>query len=41
PNEEGGVPSMLMYVAAITVFFFIVGYLLQSIRLTLSKTIAS
>ncbi len=37
PNEEGGVPSMLMYVAGITVFFFAVGYLLQSIRLSFSK----
>lgn len=41
PNEEGGVPGMLTYVAAITVFFFAVGYLLQSIRLTFSKVIAS
>ncbi len=37
PNEEGGVPSMLMYVAAITVFFLVVGYLLQSIRLSFSR----
>jgi len=37
PNEEGGVLSMLMYVAGITVFFFAVGYLLQSIRLSFSK----
>lgn len=37
PNEEGGVPSMLMYVGAITVFFLAVGYLLQSVRLSFSK----
>lgn len=40
PNEEGGVPSMLMYVGAITVFFLVVGYLLQSVRLSFSKIAA-
>ena len=37
PNEDGGVPSMLMYVGSITVFFLAVGYLLQSVRLSFSK----
>jgi hypothetical protein len=39
PNEEGGVGSVLMYVAAITVFFIVMGYLLHALRLQLGKLV--
>jgi hypothetical protein len=39
PNEEGGVASVLMYVAAITLFFIAMGYLLHGLRLQLGKLV--
>lgn len=39
PNGEGGVSSMLMYVAGITAFFIAMGYLLHAIRLQLGKLV--
>jgi hypothetical protein len=39
PNEEGGIGSVLVYVAAITAFFIAMGYLLQALRLQLGKSI--
>ena len=39
PNEEGGIGSVLVYVAAITAFFIVMGYLLQALRLQLGKSI--
>ena len=39
PNEEGGVASVLMYVAAITLFFIAMGYLLHALRLQLGKLV--
>ncbi len=39
PNEEGGVGSVLMYVAAITLFFIAMGYLLHGLRLQLGKLV--
>jgi hypothetical protein len=39
PNEEGGVGSVLIYVAAITVFFIVMGYLLHALRLQLGKLV--
>jgi hypothetical protein len=39
PNEEGGVSSVLMYVAAITLFFIAMGYLLHALRLQLGKLV--
>jgi Co/Zn/Cd efflux system component len=37
PNGEGGVGTVLTYVAAITVFFLLLGYLLQTIRISIAK----
>ena len=39
PNEEGGVASVLLYVAAITLFFIAMGYLLHGLRLQLGKLV--
>lgn len=39
PNEEGGIGSVLVYVAAITAFFIAMGYLLQALRLQLGKSV--
>jgi hypothetical protein len=37
PNEEGGVPGMLMYIAAITAFFLILGFLTLGIKRLFQK----
>lgn len=37
PNEEGGVPGMLMYIAAITAFFLILGFLMLGIKRLFQK----
>jgi hypothetical protein len=39
PNGEGGIGSMLVYVAGITAFFIAVGYLLHAVRLQLGKLV--
>lgn len=39
PNEEGGVPGMLTYIAAITAFFLILGFLVLGIKKLLQKQI--
>ena len=37
PNEEGGVPGMLTYIAAITSFFLILGFLVLGIKKLIQK----
>jgi len=37
PNGEGGVMTVITYVAVITVFFLFLGYLLQTIRASIAK----
>ena len=37
PNEEGGVPGMLTYIAAITAFFLILGFLVLGIKKLIQK----
>jgi hypothetical protein len=37
PNGEGGVGTVLFYVSAITIFFIALGFLVQGLRLMLSK----
>ena len=37
PNEEGGVPEMLTYIAAITSFFLILGFLVLGIKKLIQK----
>jgi hypothetical protein len=39
PNEEGGVPGMLTYIAAITAFFLILGFLVLGIKKLFQKQI--
>jgi hypothetical protein len=39
PNEEGGVPGMLTYIAAITAFFLILGFLVLGIKRLFQKQI--
>ena len=39
PNEEGGVPGMLTYIAAITAFFLILGFLVLGIKKLFQKHI--
>jgi hypothetical protein len=40
PNEEGGVPGMLTYIAAITSFFLILGFLVLGIKKLIQKVTA-
>lgn len=40
PNEEGGVPGMLTYIAAITTFFLILGYLVLGTKKLIQKVTA-
>jgi hypothetical protein len=40
PNEEGGVPGMLTYIAAITSFFLILGFLVLGIKKLIQKVAA-
>jgi hypothetical protein len=37
PNEEGGIPGMLTYIAAITSFFLILGFLVLGIKKLIQK----
>jgi hypothetical protein len=37
PNEEGGVPGMLTYIAAITAFFLILGFLVLGVKKLIQK----
>jgi hypothetical protein len=37
PNGEGGVGTVLFYVSAITIFFIVLGFLIQGLRLSFSK----
>lgn len=37
PNGEGGVVTVISYVAAITLFFLFLGYLLQTVRVSIAK----
>jgi hypothetical protein len=37
PNGEGGIGTVLFYVSAITIFFITLGFLIQGLRLVLSK----
>jgi hypothetical protein len=37
PNEEGGVPGMLTYIAAITSFFLILGFLVLGLKKLIQK----
>ena len=37
PNEEGGVPGMLTYIAAITVFFLILGFVVLGAKKLIQK----
>ncbi len=37
PNEEGGIPGMLTYIAAITAFFLILGFLVLGIKKLIQK----
>lgn len=39
PNEDGGVPGMLTYIAAITAFFLILGFLVLGIKKLFQKQI--
>lgn len=39
PNGDGGITTVLFYVAAITAFFIAMGYLFQSLRLQLGKLV--
>ena len=41
PNGDGGVGSVVMYVAAITAFFIAMGYLLHGVRLGLGKLVSA
>jgi hypothetical protein len=38
PNGDGGVGTVVFYVSAITIFFIMLGFLIQGLRLVLSKT---
>ena len=40
PNEEGGVPGMLTYIAAITSFFLILGFLVLGIKKLIQKVVS-
>jgi hypothetical protein len=40
PNEEGGVPGMLTYIAAITSFFLILGFLVLGLKKLIQKVTA-
>ena len=40
PNEEGGVPGMLTYIAAITSFFFILGFLVLGLKKLIQKVVS-
>ena len=40
PNEEGGVPGMLTYIAAITSFFLILGFLVLGIKKLTQKVVS-
>lgn len=40
PNEEGGIPGMLTYIAAITSFFLILGFLVLGIKKLIQKVIS-
>jgi hypothetical protein len=37
PNEEGGVPGMLTYIAAITTFFLVLGFLVLATKKLIQK----
>jgi hypothetical protein len=37
PNEEGGVPGMLSYIAAITAFFLVLGFLVLATKKLIQK----
>lgn len=39
PNEEGGIPGMLAYIAAITSFFLILGFLVLGIKKLIQKVV--
>lgn len=39
PNEEGGIPGMLVYIAAITSFFLILGFLVLGIKKLIQKVV--
>ena len=41
PNEEGGVPGMLTYIAAITVFFLILGFVVLGAKKLIQKLTSS
>ncbi len=41
PNEEGGLPGMLTYIAAITAFFLILGFLVLGVKKLIQRLVKS